>query len=466
VLLATALAVIGGVCKEIGFVVLLQLAVSELLGRQPVKGAAPLLTIFGVVFGGRSWFTDGTKAGFSHVDTPVQYHDNVYVRTFTYLYFHAKYAQLMVFPWTMCWDYSMDALPLLLATWQDLRVLKILTTYLGVVALATWGFGTRSRRVLLGVANVIIPFVPASNLFFVVGTTIGERLLYPCNVGFAMLVSSLGAGSRDAALAAAKARPQQRRAGVGGKAVLGFVVLLVFLCRGSWRVYQWSSRETLFGPDAAAYPRSTKTRHQYGTVLHREGRFDEALTHFRASLAVFPQSALTEYCIAQILIEIGQPDEARKHFENIFAGHGLGFGRFNIYALHVDYGFTLMMLRRYEDAIPTLQQGLSLNEDVPHGLNALGYSFVQLGRHQEAADAFQRGLGYDPANPFLLNNLGVVNMMAGNFDAGAQLIAQAVQLEPQTPSFLYNAQMVQTMVETNRWPTQQFVLELFFNRGN
>ena len=31
----------------------------------------------------------------------------------------------------------------------------------------------------------VIPFIPASNLLFLVGTTVGERLLYPCTVGWA-----------------------------------------------------------------------------------------------------------------------------------------------------------------------------------------------------------------------------------------------------------------------------------------
>jgi len=58
--------------------------------------------------------------------------------------------------------------------------------------------------------------------------------------------------------------------------MLGAALLAMFLYRGGYRVWQWSSRERLFGPDADSYPTSMKTQHQYGTVLHREGRFDEA----------------------------------------------------------------------------------------------------------------------------------------------------------------------------------------------
>merc|ERR1711924_12493 len=97
-------------------------------------------------------------------------------------------------------------------------------------------------------------------------------------------------------------------------------------------------------------------------------------------------------------------------------GHGLGFGGFNIYALYIDYGFCLMMLRRCEESIPMLLQVLKLNEDVPHGLNALGYCYFQLRNYPEAVNSFERGLHYDAMNPWLMNNLGAVKMYQGNIE--------------------------------------------------
>merc|ERR1712134_161446 len=112
------------------------------------------------------------------------------------------------------------------------------------------------------------------------------------------------------------------------------LLLTVYFYRCSIRVYQWSNRERLFAADVASFPRSTKTQHQYATVLHRMGRFDEALVHFKSAHSIFKDSALTEYCIAQIYIETGRPQEALVHFESIIGGYGLGFGHFNLYALY------------------------------------------------------------------------------------------------------------------------------------
>ena len=276
IFLVSALAVLGGFCKESGFCVLLHLAVMELLGPRPLSGAVPLVSVFGLIFLGRNWITSGTSAGFSFVDTPVQYRNDPLLRLATYLYFHAKYAQLMVFPWTLSWDYSYDALPDLAASWQDVRVLSILAAYLGISALAAWAFAMRKRLVLIGLSNIIIPFVPASNLFFVVGVTVGERLLYPCNVGLAILIGTFGTRSTSREALKRMTTPTGKSpkdtsfdssASFHGPAIfkallLGMLAVFTWLARV--RTCQWASRELLFAADAQSYPRSTKARHQLG----------------------------------------------------------------------------------------------------------------------------------------------------------------------------------------------------------
>ena len=160
----------------------------------------------------------------------------------------------MVWPWTLSWDYSYNALPDLGSTWQDVRVLAILMTYLALCALASWAFSKRHRNALIGLSNIIIPFVPASNLFFLVGVTVGERLLYPCNVGAAVLLAAVGTWFDRS-----NSRSRWLLIPMVG-------VLMTFTCLGALRTYEWSSRELLFGTDAENYPQSTKNRHQFGSL--------------------------------------------------------------------------------------------------------------------------------------------------------------------------------------------------------
>ncbi|OLP73459.1 Transmembrane and TPR repeat-containing protein 4, partial [Symbiodinium microadriaticum] len=64
-------------------------------------------------------------------------------------------------------DYSFDAIPLLRATWRDVRSLGVLTAYLMLLAMISRSLSAGGqRRMLLGLQVIVIPFVPASNLFF------------------------------------------------------------------------------------------------------------------------------------------------------------------------------------------------------------------------------------------------------------------------------------------------------------
>merc|ERR1712046_13120 len=146
---------------------------------------------------------------------------------------------------------------------------------------------------------------------------------------------------------------------------------------------------------------------------------------------ILDDNALTDHCIAQIYIETGQYTEALQRFEKILKGHGVGFSAFNLWMLYIDYGFTLVALSRFEDAVPQLEYGLQRNTAVPHGLNALGYAQASMNQLQQAQDAFAKGLEYDPENPILWNNLAVVWMAAGALQQAAQGLERALLLEPE-----------------------------------
>jgi len=49
--------------------------------------------------------------------------------------------------------------------------------------------GSVCRRLLLSLVLIVVPFLPASNLFFRVGFVIAERNLYLPSTGFVMLVA-------------------------------------------------------------------------------------------------------------------------------------------------------------------------------------------------------------------------------------------------------------------------------------
>merc|ERR1712070_34783 len=84
----------------------------------------------------------------------------------------------------------MDAIPPV-TTMLDCRLLLPFAAYVGFAAAITATFRAprRHRRAgLISLAVLVVPFLPASNILFPVGTVVGERLLYIPSVGFCLAI--------------------------------------------------------------------------------------------------------------------------------------------------------------------------------------------------------------------------------------------------------------------------------------
>ena len=97
---------------------------------------------------------------------------------------------LLLNPWNLCADWRFGTVPLINSLSDPLNLLTLLT--LGSLAgLAVWsvrGCGQTHRTVALSLSLLVLPYLPASNLFFPVGFVVAERVLYLPSMGFCMLV--------------------------------------------------------------------------------------------------------------------------------------------------------------------------------------------------------------------------------------------------------------------------------------
>merc|ERR1712194_189730 len=132
----------------------------------------------------------------------------------------------------------------------------------------------------------------------------------------------------------------------------------------------------------------------------------------------------------------------------IMAGHGIGVGGDNLFALYVDYGFVLTILgENLETAVNALEQGLKINHDVPYGWNALGIAYFKLGMLQEAQDSFASGLKWEEDNTVLWNSLGCLWMQADALEQAQQAVMRALEGEPENQIFNYNAALLKAKIE-------------------
>ncbi|CAD7923986.1 unnamed protein product [Amoebophrya sp. A120] len=310
-------------------------------------------------------------------------------------------------------------------------------------------------------AMIVVPFVPASNLFFLVGTTIGERLLYPITVGSCLLVvrllspenlaplllrriltATLGRGlPQRIANSGEGRRPVKPTSHVVGHSVsvlcFAKVVYLVYFMYVAYiRTTHWRSKEVLFEKDAKAskwQPRSAKVLHQFAVLLQARGDHDLALDYYQKALDVFDDNAMSDYCMARIHLEKGDCESGLKIFIKINNGHGIGFGDHNQFLLNNDFGYALSCVGAYDEAVPILEEALQLmNPNFAYVYNSLALGIFHLATSspdklpqggqtglQRVVDLLQQALSLHPDEFTLWFNLGVV-LLKGNVVQEAQ----------------------------------------------
>ena len=114
-------------------------------------------------------------------------------RQLHWAYLAAFISWLLLCPSHLSAEYAMGTIPLIKSITDPRNALTLLTlvSLLVIVLLGV----TRSRAshlwraVLFAVSSLVVPFLPASNLFFPVGFVVAERVLYLPSMGFCMLVA-------------------------------------------------------------------------------------------------------------------------------------------------------------------------------------------------------------------------------------------------------------------------------------
>lgn len=125
--------------------------------------------------------------------------DDFTFRSISSAYIHWKYFWLLIFPYELSCDYSLNCIPMI-SNWDDFRIILPIGFYCFLFLSFLYGILMFSNKVpeitkklgkcyFISWGFLIITFIPASNIFVYVGTLIGERLLYIPSIGFCYLFS-------------------------------------------------------------------------------------------------------------------------------------------------------------------------------------------------------------------------------------------------------------------------------------
>lgn len=343
-----------------------------------------ILAITGIALLMARWVVMGsTVPRFMKVDNPASFLDSFLFRSLNYQYTYSMNALLLVLPIWLCFDWSMGCVPVIVH-FNDPRLLTLPVLWVSFIMLLRRGMAQgkgsqTSRCVLMGLAMGIVPFLPATNLFFRVGFVIAERVLYLPAAGFCILVVT---GMRELSVS-----------GHISKRVLqiGYVFLVVvFVLRCQQRSRDWLTEKQLFSSGLEVCPLNAKVHYNMGKVAADSGDVVEAVRRYREALRLN-----SDY------------DQAMNNLANILKDQG-----------HLD------------EALHLLQQATTLRPDFAAAWMNLGIVQASLGDHSSAENSYLTALTHRSVYPDCLYNLGNLYLEKGDHNAALATWTNATSLKP------------------------------------
>ncbi|XP_012502820.1 PREDICTED: transmembrane and TPR repeat-containing protein 2 [Propithecus coquereli] len=490
-----------------------------------------LLTFWGTsLLGARLYWMGNKPPSFSNSDNPAADSDSLLARTLTFFYLPTKNLWLLLCPDTLSFDWSMDAVPLL-KTICDWRNLHTVAFYTGLLLLAYYGLKSPSTErecngkavtngkqnanghsclsdveyrnseikpsfaskvengikndvsqrtqlpsteniVILSLSLLIIPFVPATNLFFYVGFVIAERVLYIPSMGFCLLIT---VGAR-----ALYVKVQKR-----------FLKTLIFYATATLIVFyglktairngDWQNEEMLYRSGIKVNP--AKAWGNLGNVLKSQSKISEAETAYRNALYYRSNMADMLYNLSDqvfaaylntgiILMNQGKTEEARRTFlkcseipdENLKDPHAhkssvtsclynLGKlyheqGHYEVGPIPVhpfpsplfsSMGEAYMRLSKLPEAEHWYMESLrSKTDHIPAHLT-YGKLLALTGRKSEAEKFFLKAIELDPTKGNCYMHYGQFLLEEGRLIEAAEMAKKAAELDSLEFDVVFNA---------------------------
>jgi protein O-mannosyl-transferase len=138
---------------------------------------------------------------------------------------------------------------------------------------------------------MVLPFLPASNLFFPVGFVVAERVLYMPSMGFCILVgfgwTQFAAQIRYHIPSSIRVQFSNGGTGCRLKKLAWFMLGILILshgCKTYSRNQDWQDEYKIFSSGLRVNHRNAKLFNNVGHALEGEGRFGEALSYFQTAV--------------------------------------------------------------------------------------------------------------------------------------------------------------------------------------
>lgn len=373
-------------------------------------------------------------------------------RQLTFNYLLPVNAWLLLNPSELCCDWTMGTIPLV-ESLLDLRNLATLVFYLFLGRLAYHSLRYRhssAKIVIMALSLIVLPFIPASNLFFPVGFVVAERVLYVPSMGFCVLVAH--------GFKMVSHKGQLKKI---SWLMIG-VLLTTHAVKTFHRNWDWESEYTLFTSALKVNKNNAKLWNNVGHALENQNNYAKALRYFLQATRVQPDDIGAHMNVGRTYKNLNKSKEAEDAYlvakslmPQVIPGKKYAT---RVAPNHLNVYINLANLirandSRLEEADQLYRQAISMRPDFKQAYISRGELLLKMNKLTEARDAYLRALELDRTNADLWYNLAIVNIEMKDPSEALKNFNHALQLNPRHKLALFNsALLMQESGEPKFWP--------------
>jgi tetratricopeptide (TPR) repeat protein len=366
-----------------------------------------------------------------------------------------KYLLLLIFPHPLTSDYGFNQIPII--SFSDPKAIASLLVYGGLIFYALKIIVQSSKLKVQGsepqttnnklifsfcILYFVITIVIVSNIFFLIGTTMGERFAYISSLGFCIALASLFlkiTNSAQLSLHALLSSPSGRT-----KVGLLLLVLIPYSLKTITRNPAWHDNKTLFTTDVKTSTGSANAHYYYANTMFtdhindeqspsRDSLFNAAKDEFRKAMHINPYFHYCYYNIGLIWEKLGQPDSAI-----VYQQKTINLKPENTMAQYMAKGALGLVYGKlkgdFEHAIPLLKEALLYKPDDEGYHENLGICYAMKGDYDGSITEFEAAVKlktkFIKSDARIFMNLALSWQNKGNKQKSDEYFQKAFALDP------------------------------------
>jgi tetratricopeptide (TPR) repeat protein len=350
-------------------------------------------------------------------------------RMATAFYVLGKYLLLLIFPSHLSMDYSFAQIRLMKITDVPVIISLVLVLALAVYALVKI---KKKDFIAFGILYFFVTISLVSNLVVVIGTIMGDRLLYMPSLGFTIVIA----------------------------------VLLVRIFKDVQPDKQNSSVFEFFKSHSKVLSISALLFIALGLkTIGRNPVWKNNATLMESAIVDAPNSAYAHYLYANELIAtsltLPPADSVQLHiiYDKALASYLKAIEIYPTYAeFYSEAGATYRKKNNVPEALKYYDLALKYNPHLSQAYNGKGVIYFKEGKYAEAKTFFLEALKYNPKDATAMKNAGACYLALGDSDNAIAYSLKALEYSPNDPSIMTNLGIAYEnkgdKVQANAWFTK------------